>query len=379
MLLAVGSSVSYIIGFFFIKIYPPAPADNLAAVLTIGDEDAVDAREYGQRPADYVRRRTSSDIGGRAWGHVGDEEVDESESDELEAPHDNAEAERQGLLPQTSCASRLNGTSRKTYAASKEGAVDLTGWKLAKNNDFIILFLIMTLVSGTGLLVINNIGTMTRTLYEFNNRRASLGGSATDLLMSSFSVWDVLAFGAGDVQQLQAHQVSAISIGNALGRIVIGLLSDVVVNRTGRTRNRVYLLLVVCALALGSQITAAWPNVIRDLKKLLAMSSVTGLMYGTLFGLCPVLTFEWFGLRHFSQNWGIISLSPVLAGNIFNLLFGSIYDSHVPSTDHTHICPDGEECFRAVFQITAAGAIVATGLSLLIIRRRAAQSSGAAQ
>ena len=90
---------------------------------------------------------------------------------------------------------------------------------------------------------------------------------------------------------------------------------------------RVYLLLLVCALALASQGAAAWPNVISDLKKLLSMSSTTGLMYGTLFGLCPVLTFEWFGLSNFSQNWGIISLSPVLAGNTFNLVFGRFVTS----------------------------------------------------
>jgi hypothetical protein len=31
----------------------------------------------------------------------------------------------------------------------------LTGWRLIKQIDFIVLFLIMTLISGTGLLVIN--------------------------------------------------------------------------------------------------------------------------------------------------------------------------------------------------------------------------------
>lgn len=89
------------------------------------------------------------------------------------------------------------------------------------------------------------------------------------------------------------------------------------------------------------------------------------------FGLCPVLTFEWFGLRHFSQNWGIISLSPVLAGNIFNLLFGKVYDSHVPKDGPSHICPDGEECFRFVFQVTVVAAIVASILSIIVILRRA--------
>jgi hypothetical protein len=87
-----------------------------------------------------------------------------------------------------------------------------------------------------------------------------------------------------------------------------------------------------------------------------------------------VLTFEWFGLGHFSQNWGIISLSPVIAGNIFNLLFGKIYDSHVPKDEgksHTHLCLEGEECFRAVFKVTEIAAVIAMLLSIVIIVRRA--------
>jgi MFS family permease len=124
---------------------------------------------------------------------------------------------------------------------------------------------------------------MTRTLYE-SSRHPKGDHLATSLDLGKNSVlsFDVAAFGKGDVQELQAHQVSAISIGNALGRIVIGLLSDLLVNRTGNTAHRVYLLLVVCTLALISQGLAATPNVVTDLKKLLGISSITGLMYGTL-------------------------------------------------------------------------------------------------
>lgn len=124
---------------------------------------------------------------------------------------------------------------------------------------------------------------MTRTLYEYSKH--SVVPSLTPLvqLTNSVMAFDVEAFKKGDVQQLQAHQVSAISIGNALGRILIGLLSDLLVNRTGDPAHRVYLLLIVCSLALISQGLAATPNIVTDLKKLLGISSLTGLMYGTLY------------------------------------------------------------------------------------------------
>lgn len=80
-----------------------------------------------------------------------------------------------------------------------------------------------------------------------------------------------------------------------------GLLSDVLVRRTGDAAQRVWLLLLVCCLAVASQALAAAPDTINSVHRLLLVSAGTGLCYGTLFGLAPVLTFEWFGLKHFSQ------------------------------------------------------------------------------
>jgi len=80
-----------------------------------------------------------------------------------------------------------------------------------------------------------------------------------------------------------------------------GLLSDLLVRRTGDASQRVWLLLLVCFLAVGSQAMAAAPDTINSVHRLLLVSAGTGLCYGTLFGLAPVLTFEWFGLKHFSQ------------------------------------------------------------------------------
>ena len=66
--------------------------------------------------------------------------------------------ERQGLL-------HGNGTRREQEAQETEPqradkrrrdkGVDLVGWSLVKEPDFVLLFLIMTMISGTGLLVIN--------------------------------------------------------------------------------------------------------------------------------------------------------------------------------------------------------------------------------
>lgn len=391
LLLAFGSSFSFLIGLAFIKILPPdldhsvLPSDagemgtrRRVPSQVIADAERSEDGLYVRPSSSYSRRRTSSDIGGRAYAFAQDANSDEDNSEDAAYSYgDRADSvtrrnvraqEQQGLLQGGREANGSRSVEEANNSRKDElmpEIIDKTGRKLLKDVDFLILFAIMTIISGTGLLVINNIGTMTRTLYEYNKKKNK--GTLLEVVLAL----DLEAMRQGDVQQLQAHQVSAISIGNALGRILMGLMSDLVVNRTGDARNRVFLLLLVCLLGLISQGAAAWPNIISDLKKLFGMSIVTGLMYGTLFGLCPVLTFEWFGLRHFSQNWGIISLSPVIAGNIFNLLFGKIYDSHVPKDSPSHFCPDGEECFRSVFRFTVIGAILATFLSIIIIGRRA--------
>lgn len=386
LLLGLGSSISFLIGLAFIKVIPPdttehdparqhnQPRPRVSSDAIVDDSDDNGEETLYRRPVkSHVRRRTSSDIGGRAWAYA----AASGEEEHADVDRDATYGERADSLTRNDVWGQehqglLNGghEQRVSHAISKNNvdmqAVDKTGFKLFYDVDFLLLFSIMTIISGTGLLIINNIGTMTRTLYE-HNKHADTGIASFVLPYISL---DAQAFRDGDVQQLQAHQVSAISVGNALGRILMGLCSDLVVNYSGHPRNRVYMLLLVCTLAIASQGLAAWPGIIRDLKKLFGMSAVTGLMYGTLFGLCPVLTFEWFGLRHFSQNWGIVSLSPVIAGNTFNLLFGKIYDSHVPKDGHTHICPDGEECFRSVFQFTALGAVLALILSGLLIARR---------
>lgn len=169
LLLALGSSVSFLLGFFLVKILPQdasnAPSNQRRRSSgQMPASGSVDSEQERPIQPKYVRRRTSSDIGGRAWAYSArnnpDSDVTPSES-EAEEGHavSSLEAraeERQGLLQEQS----QDGESREVSQqvdkkkSGKEG-IDLTGWKLIKEVDFIILFLIMTLISGTGLLVIN--------------------------------------------------------------------------------------------------------------------------------------------------------------------------------------------------------------------------------
>lgn len=236
-LLAFGSMTSMLIGLIFVKVLPPFEEDLTSSATDQGGDESLE-REETYRPTNYVRRRTSSDIGARAWSADPDDLYNAENEDEesigrnsRDLNSNRAEDEREGLLG----SSTSNGRNENSVSSKETGVIDITGWKLVRNPDFILLFAIMALISGAGLLLINNVGTITRTLYEYNKNHPDEhrhGGHLTQLASGAAQVIryqsedDVISTflknEKAEVQQLQAHQVSVISVGNASGRIVAG-------------------------------------------------------------------------------------------------------------------------------------------------------------
>lgn len=346
----------------------------------------------------YTRRRTTSEVSAMPWSGVSAASAtgSSSESDEetSAAPAHDVEAvggygavgDRPAghALP----ASHTAHTLPRGEHLPPPQALDISGWNLLRDYDFWLLFALMAIVSGAGLLLINNVGTITRTLYRsgLKHPKAQVLRAETETDWAVPLAEDAVAALTGafvplnksrkskraaEVHRLQAQQVSAISLGNAIGRIAIGILADLAVSLAGGQEEiRVWLLAPVCVMAVASQAFAAYPGAVGTVPALLVLSISTGLMYGTLFGICPSLNLEFFGLANFSANWGILSLAPVVAGNTFNLIFGAVFDSHVRQSPGAHECLQGEECYRTTFVITAYCAIAACGLAAALIWRR---------
>lgn len=405
LLLALGSSLSFLAGIALVKIMPPAAASPEETDVDGPPDDpevATAARPIGGR------RRTSSDLSASAFV-VSDDEGEHRE--------DDAEERRQLL-------SRDEGGQRKphrSHAAVEE--TDITGWKLLAHHDFQFLFLIMCLISGSGLLLINNVGTITRTLWDYNHAQPEPldeGVSTRWWTRAAKATLEAVAHNAvgkqhehhphpnAAIQQEQAHQVSAISLGNASGRLAVGFLSDLFVSYVGSAKQRVWFLLPVTLLAFSSQFVFALPDTINSVRRLLGASLVTGFMYGSLFGLAPCLVFEIWGLKYAALNWGLTSLAPVISGNIFNLVFGAIFDRHVPSSSPAHqsreychcaltarLCKfrsanidtyncsptpfddpaEGEECYRTAFKFTSTATALSVFAAVVLILRRAGLSA----
>ena len=119
----------------------------------------------------------------------------------------------------------------------------------------------------------------------------------------------------------------------------------------------IFLLAQICALRISTPYLLGF------------VSGLTGLGYGFLFGVFPALVAETFGVRGLSQNWGCMTLAPILFGNLFNLIYGHIYDRHsIILPDGQRDCRDGLDCYRNAYFVTLAGSLVGIGVSLWSIR-----------
>ncbi|KAF8812969.1 hypothetical protein BYT27DRAFT_7085678, partial [Phlegmacium glaucopus] len=225
--------------------------------------------------------------------------------------------------------------------------VNIYGKALCRSLDFWLLFSIYSLLAGTGYTYINNVGSMSRCLYAHNNS----------------------LYNEAQAMRWQAAQVSAISLSNFGGRIMIGFFSDF--SKRLYKMPRSHSLALVSFLCLISQVVAG--NV-SNVSNLWIASALLGLAHGSIATLIPAVSLEWFGLPHFSENLGYIGISPIFSANLLAFFFGRILDAHRDKAVHDlsssafHAnggpprCLQGRDCYVDAIYLT----IGVTFLSLLI-------------
>ena len=87
---------------------------------------------------------------------------------------------------------------------------------------------------------------------------------------------------------------------NFAGRIAIGVAADIMKQRFGRPRS--FCMTGVAALFIISQLVLIHTD---DVSNLWIASACLGFAYGSLFGLLPTLTIEWFGLGSYRCSYTV--------------------------------------------------------------------------
>lgn len=224
----------------------------------------------------------------------------------------------------------------------KQDDRDIHGSQLLRNRLFWSHFLVMGVLAGIGQMYIYSCGYVVRALL----------GSA-----------DAVA-----VQRTQSVQVGLISLSSFGGRLLSGSLSDYLNNKL--RYQRTWLLVGAGAISLFAQTAGL---TIQDASQLWVISIVTGVAYGICYGSYPTIVGDSFGMKHFSQNWGLLALSPVSASYIFNMLFGYYYDINSTTDTYGHqTCTLGRACYSSAFKITILGAlfVIFMALESILINRK---------
>ncbi|KOS21485.1 putative membrane protein [Escovopsis weberi] len=132
--------------------------------------------------------------------------------------------------------------------------------------------------------------------------------------------------------------------------------------------SRIWCLAAACSVFLVAQLCAIC---ISNPQLLGFTSSLSGLAYGMLFGVFPSIVAETFGIRGLSQNWGFMTMSPVLSSNFFNLLYGMIYDRHsIIHPNGQRVCDEGLDCYREAYYISFAACSIGLSVTLWVIHHQ---------
>lgn len=104
------------------------------------------------------------------------------------------------------------------------------------------------------------------------------------------------------------------------------------------------------------------------------VSSLSGLGYGFLFGVFPSIVAESFGIRGLSQNWGFMTLAPVVSSNIFNIFYGQTYDRRsTVRPGGERVCLDGLDCYKSAYWVTFWACGLGLVFALWVIRHQHVQ------
>jgi OFA family oxalate/formate antiporter-like MFS transporter len=115
--------------------------------------------------------------------------------------------------------------------------------------------------------------------------------------------------------------VAALGIGNGFGRIGAGMLSD----KIGR-RATLCLCLVLQAglMLLMSQARAGSP--LATMAIMAALSALIGAFYGANLALFPSITKDYYGLKNFGVNYGMVFTAWGIGGFVLAMLAGKLHD-----------------------------------------------------
>ncbi|KAN0039497.1 hypothetical protein ACTA71_007286 [Dictyostelium dimigraforme] len=191
-----------------------------------------------------------------------------------------------------------------------DGKRDVSGLKLLKMVEFWGLWIIYFFAGGCSIMFLNNIAIMAESL--------------------------------GESDSIQSNLVIVFSIGNLIGRVGMGFLSDLVSKRLSR---------FWCVVLSSLIITLTHLVCAFELKPIFYPATLfTGMGYGGIVSIMVLLASFRFGPRRFGLNFGFLALSSASGALIFSTFSSKVYDRLSENSIDGHCY--GNHCFVLSFIIS---------------------------
>lgn len=219
---------------------------------------------------------------------------------------------------------------------------------LFKSYKFWMCFAILGSLASLGQMYIYSVGYIVKSLVGYSTTEEHLEVAATSDQVELL------------IQQQQQLQVGMISIANCIGRILAGILGDIITQSFSTPRS--WLLVIPSVGTTFCQILTS--NTVHY-NNLPLNSFLVGLFYGFTFCLIPIIVGDIFGMEDFSFNWGITCLAPIGPSYYLTSMFGKEYDLKSGKTALMDMAKDGEtllatmgcslgnKCYNSVLGVTA--------------------------
>jgi OFA family oxalate/formate antiporter-like MFS transporter len=115
--------------------------------------------------------------------------------------------------------------------------------------------------------------------------------------------------------------VMGLAVGNGAGRIIAGTVSD----KLGR-KLTLFLFLTCQAVLLGLLTQAQGSSPLASGSALIIITALVGANYGSNLALFPSVTKDYFGLKNFGMNYGLVFTAWGVGGFILAKIAGAVYD-----------------------------------------------------
>jgi len=129
--------------------------------------------------------------------------------------------------------------------------------------------------------------------------------------------------GAGIAEVMAVAAVMGLAVGNGAGRILAGMLSD----KIGRNRTMLLFFLLQAAAIAGLAVASS--QEVASTGLLISLAALVGANYGSNLALFPSATKDFYGLKNFGMNYGLVFTAWGIGGFILAQFAARVYDGKI--------------------------------------------------